>query len=67
MLRDAEHFKSKIGGIDGAGDTGDFLIRLVKDKSVPAAAPTTSTPPPSDTGSTNGAKTSAEIIDGTRA
>ncbi|KAG9234688.1 Vps54-like protein-domain-containing protein [Amylocarpus encephaloides] len=35
MLRDAEHFKTKIGGLDGAGDAGDYLVTLVKDKKVP--------------------------------
>ena len=35
MLRDAEYFKSKIGSIDGAGDAGDHLISLIKDKNVP--------------------------------
>jgi vacuolar protein sorting-associated protein 54 len=35
MLRDAEHFKARIGSIDGAGDTGDHLLKLVKEKDVP--------------------------------
>jgi len=35
MLRDAEYFKSKIGGVDGAGDAGDYIVGLVKGKSVP--------------------------------
>lgn len=35
MLRDAEFFKSKVGGLDGAGDTGDYIVGLVKGKSVP--------------------------------
>jgi vacuolar protein sorting-associated protein 54 len=35
MLRDAEHFKSKIGGLDGAGDAGDYLVGLVNAKIVP--------------------------------
>jgi vacuolar protein sorting-associated protein 54 len=35
MLRDAEHFKSKIGGLDGAGDAGDYIVGLVKAKNVP--------------------------------
>jgi vacuolar protein sorting-associated protein 54 len=47
MLRDAEHFKSKIGGLDGAGDAGDFIVGLVKAKSVPKPkAPITETIPP---------------------
>lgn len=37
MLRDVEYFKTKIGGLDGAGDTADFLIKLVKGKTVPKA------------------------------
>jgi len=39
MLRDAEHFKSKIGGIDGAGDAGDYIVTLVKAKTVPKPTP----------------------------
>ena len=34
MLRDAEHFKTRIGGLDGAGDAGDYIVNLVKGKSV---------------------------------
>ncbi len=44
MLRDTEHFRIKIGSLDGAGDAGDYLVNLVKAKNVPKAkAPT---PPP---------------------
>ena len=35
MLRDAEHFNSKIGGLGGAGDAGDHIVSLVKAKNVP--------------------------------
>jgi len=35
MLRDAEYFKTRLGGLDGAGDTGDYIVNLVKDKPVP--------------------------------
>ncbi|PBP23424.1 hypothetical protein BUE80_DR005932 [Diplocarpon rosae] len=46
MLRDAEHFKMKIGGLDGASDAGDYLVNLVKAKNVPkAAVPTPPSPP----------------------
>jgi vacuolar protein sorting-associated protein 54 len=34
MLRDAEHFNSRIGSIDGAGDTGEYIVNLVKEKSI---------------------------------
>lgn len=34
MLRDVEYFKSKIGGLDGAGDAGDYIVGLIKGKSV---------------------------------
>lgn len=37
MLRDAEYFKSKVGGLDGAEDAGDYIVNLVKDKPVPKA------------------------------
>lgn len=42
MIKDVEFFKTKIGSIDGAGDAGDYLVKLAQDKSVPkpkAAAP----------------------------
>jgi vacuolar protein sorting-associated protein 54 len=35
MLKDAEHFKLKIGGLDGAGNAGEYIIGLIKDKKVP--------------------------------
>ncbi|KAH7374158.1 Vps54-like protein-domain-containing protein [Cadophora sp. MPI-SDFR-AT-0126] len=44
MLRDAEHFKTKIGGLVGAGDAGEYLVNLVKAKHVPK--PKAPTPPP---------------------
>ena len=37
MLRDAEHLNSRIGSLDGAGDIGEFLINLVKEKTIPNA------------------------------
>lgn len=37
MLRDAEFFKTRIGGLEGAGDAGDYIVNLVKEKSVPKA------------------------------
>ena len=37
MLRDAEHFKFKIGSLEGANDTGAYIVNLVKNKHVPEA------------------------------
>ena len=37
MLRDAEFFKARLGSLEGANDTGDFIVKLVKDKHVPKA------------------------------
>ena len=34
MLRDVELFKSRISKLDGAGDLGDYLVKLVSDKAV---------------------------------
>ncbi|RDL36422.1 uncharacterized protein BP5553_05774 [Venustampulla echinocandica] len=45
MLRDAEYFNTRIGGLDGAGDTGVAIINLVKQKSV--ARPAEAAPPES--------------------
>lgn len=44
MLRDAEYFKTRIGSLDGAGDAGDYLVNLVKGKSIPK--PKANPPPP---------------------
>ena len=34
MLHDAEFFKSRISKIDGAGDIGDYLVKIVNAKAV---------------------------------
>lgn len=44
MLRDFEFFKTKLQHIDGFGNTGDYLIDIVKSKQVKSASP----PPPSE-------------------
>jgi len=65
MLRDAEHFKSKIGGLDGAGDAGDYIVDLVKLKSVPkrkAPEPAPVPEPDKESNGTNG-KSSSEITE----
>ena len=36
LLRDAEHFEAKLGSLDGAADTGTYLVSLVKEKHVAA-------------------------------
>ena len=56
MLRDVEYFKTRIGGLDGAGDAGDYIVNLVKEKSVPVAKAAAPEPAPA---ATNG-KTSSE-------
>ncbi|PQE08253.1 hypothetical protein CJF31_00009510 [Rutstroemia sp. NJR-2017a BVV2] len=43
MLRDAEYFKTRIGALDDADDTGDYIIKIVNGKNVPRK----STSPPS--------------------
>ena len=45
MLRDAEYFKSRIGILDGASDTADFILNIVKGKPVPKTKVATPTPP----------------------
>lgn len=49
MLRDAQYFKTRIGGLDGANDAGDYIIKVVQDKNVPrnssSALPATTSPP----------------------
>ncbi|KIW01621.1 uncharacterized protein PV09_07092 [Verruconis gallopava] len=34
LLRDAEHFESKLGKLDGAADTGAYLVRLVRERTI---------------------------------
>lgn len=48
MLRDAEYFKTRVGGLDGANDAGDYIIKVVQDKNVPRATPPATTPPPAE-------------------
>ena len=62
MLRDAEYFKTRIGGLDGAGDAGDYIINLVKKKSIPVAKAAASDPAPA---AANG-KTSSESTLGSK-
>lgn len=54
MLRDAEYFKTRIGGLDGAGDTGDYIVNLVKEKNVPKPKAPAPPPPEKDEATTNG-------------
>lgn len=62
MLRDAEHFKTRIGSLDGAGDAGDFIVNLVKEKNVPKAkAP--SPPAEKEEAATNGEDTTPETTE----
>lgn len=48
LLRDAEHYETKLGKIDGAADTGQYLIGIVKEKTIvaPAALAPPATPVP---------------------
>lgn len=49
MCRDAEYFEKKLGAIDGAGDTGAYLVGLAREKNVadpvPAPAPIVNSAP----------------------
>ncbi len=43
MLRDAEFFRSRLGKLDGASDIGDYVVSIVRSKTVaeqPAAQAT---------------------------
>jgi vacuolar protein sorting-associated protein 54 len=35
MLRDAECLNSRIGGLDGAGDIGEYIVNIIKEKLIP--------------------------------
>lgn len=39
MVRDAEYFHAKLGSIEGADDTGNYIVQLVKGKQVPKVEP----------------------------
>lgn len=43
MVRDVEYFKTRIGSLDGAGDTADYLLNAVKKKGAAKASGTTTT------------------------
>ena len=60
MVRDAEYFKTRIGGLDGAGDTGDYIVNLVKEKNVPKPMAPAPPLPPEKLGATTNGKNSAE-------
>jgi vacuolar protein sorting-associated protein 54 len=62
MMRDAEYFKTRIGGLDGAGDAGDYLINVVKEKSVPVAI-TAPEPTNGQVSSESGSETKVEETD----
>lgn len=53
MLRDAQYFNTRIGGIDGAGDSGEALVNLVKQKNVAKPAEAAS-PESKEDAATNG-------------
>ncbi|MCJ1473623.1 hypothetical protein MMC13_002274, partial [Lambiella insularis] len=36
LLRDVEYFKARISKLDGAGDVGDYLLTIIKEKSLEA-------------------------------
>lgn len=35
MIRDAEHFSTKMSKIEGSGDLGEYIVNLVKSKALP--------------------------------
>ncbi|KAJ8128913.1 hypothetical protein O1611_g4718 [Lasiodiplodia mahajangana] len=39
MLQDVEFFQSKLGKVDGCGDTGEYLSKIIKSKQVKNLAP----------------------------
>lgn len=49
MQADVEHFRAKLGKIDGAGLLGDKLLELVQAKPIAAAAAEGEDPEPSST------------------
>ncbi|SPN97669.1 related to VPS54 - subunit of VP51-54 complex, required for protein sorting at the yeast late Golgi [Cephalotrichum gorgonifer] len=65
MLYDIEHLSTRLGKVEGFGDLGEYLAKIVKGKTVeslpaPAPAPTTSPPSQGDGGEGNKAEVGAE-------
>jgi hypothetical protein len=50
LLIDAQSLNDRIGGINGAGNIGEYLLKLVNDKTV--LRPPSPVPAPSNTGGT---------------
>jgi vacuolar protein sorting-associated protein 54 len=65
MLRDAEYFKARIGGLEGAEDTVEHILNIVKEKPIPKAkapaAPAPAPAPAEDPPSTNGTAPEADL------
>ena len=66
MLRDAEYFRTKLGGMDGARDTGDYIVNLVKGKSVPNSKSALSVPKKEAVGTNGRTRTSSESATSSR-
>jgi hypothetical protein len=47
LLIDVQSLKDRIGGVKGAGDIGEYLLKVVNDKTV--LRPPSATPAPSET------------------
>lgn len=54
MLRDVDYFETRIGGFDGAAETADYFVKMVKAKPVPKPKTPTPPPPAEPTTETNG-------------
>ncbi|KAH6892284.1 Vps54-like protein-domain-containing protein [Thelonectria olida] len=54
MLADVEFFKTKLGKLDGFGDAGDYLIRIISSKRIEKPKPVETEAPPTEPASTNG-------------
>lgn len=57
MLTDIEFFTTKLGKLDGFGDAGDYLLRIIKSKNIER-------PKPAETEETLSEKTSTEDKEG---
>lgn len=56
MLRDVEHFQSRLGKIDGFEDAADYLFEIIRGREVksssPAPSASTATEQPKEEGTT---------------
>jgi vacuolar protein sorting-associated protein 54 len=60
MLHDIEFFQARLSKIDGFGNAGEYLMKIIKSKEVKKAAPSPPPPPPPAAATIESKETEAE-------